>query len=281
MAVASMKVLIVGGGGREHALAWKVAQSRARHARVRRAGQCRHCARSQSRKRRDRLLDFRRAWPLSRAEPASVSRSSVPKCRWSRGHSRSLSMREGLPCFGPTRAAAQLEASKSFTKEFLVRHGIPTAAYRAFTDTGAAEATFVHAARRSSSKPTDSRPAKVWSSRAPSHEALDAVRGMLTGDAFGDAGRTVVIEECLTGEEASFICIADGRDVVPFASSQDHKTRDDGDRGPNTGRHGRLFAGAGDHAGNSRADHGGSDSPDDRRHGGGRQRRTSAFCTRD
>ena len=142
---------------------------------------------------------------------------------------------QGLACFGPSRAAAQLEGSKAFTKSFLARHGIPTAAYRAFTDLAAAESYIRERGAPIVIKADGLAAGKGVVVARTVDEALAAVRGMLSGEAFGAAGRSVVIEDCLVGEEATLICIADGRRAVPFASAQDHKARDDGDLGPNTG----------------------------------------------
>jgi phosphoribosylamine--glycine ligase len=228
-----MNVLIVGGGGREHALAWKVAQS-ARVARVFVApGNAGTALEPKVENVAIDPLDFRALAAFVREADVALTivGPEVPLVAGIRDHFDA----EGLACFAPTRAAAQLEASKSFTKEFLVRHGIPTAAYRRFTDIAQAEAYICARGAPIVVKADGLAAGKGVVVARTMAEALDAARGMLTGGAFGDAGRTVVIEECLTGEEASFICIADGRDVVPFASSQDHKTRDDGDRGPNTG----------------------------------------------
>ncbi|MEZ5561321.1 MAG: phosphoribosylamine--glycine ligase, partial [Pseudomonadales bacterium] len=141
----------------------------------------------------------------------------------------------GAPCFGPSQGAAQLEGSKAFTKAFLERHGIPTARYQTFTDLAAAEAYLREQGAPIVVKADGLAAGKGVVVATTVDEALAAVRDMLAGDAFGSAGRRVVIEEFLRGEEASFICICDGRHAVPFATSQDHKARDDGDRGPNTG----------------------------------------------
>jgi phosphoribosylamine--glycine ligase len=140
-----------------------------------------------------------------------------------------------LPCFGPSRGAAQLEGSKAFSKDFLARHGIPTARYRTFSNAADAE-DYVRAEGAPIVIKADGLAAGKGVVVARSvDEAVDAVGAMLSGDAFGAAGRRVVVEEFLDGEEASFICLCDGTHAVPFATSQDHKARDDGDAGPNTG----------------------------------------------
>jgi phosphoribosylamine---glycine ligase len=228
-----MKILIIGGGGREHALAWKVAQS-PRVAKVYVAPGNPGTARE------DKVenvaldvLDF--AGLSSFAREAGVGLTIVgPEVPLVAGIRDYFDAR-GLACFGPSRAAAQLEASKAFTKSFMVRHGIPTAAYRPFTDLAAAE-SYIRARGAPIVVKADGLAAGKGVVVARTiDEALAAVRGMLSGETFGAAGRSVVIEDCLVGEEATLICIADGRRAVPFASAQDHKARDDGDLGPNTG----------------------------------------------
>ncbi len=141
----------------------------------------------------------------------------------------------GLRIFGPSRAAAELEGSKAFTKDFLARHGIPTAAYGNFTDLEAASA-YIRVQGAPIVVKADGLAAGKGVILAQSEdEAIAACRDMLAGNAFGEAGHRVVIEEFLQGEEASFIVMVDGEHVLPLATSQDHKARDDGDTGPNTG----------------------------------------------
>ena len=228
-----MKILIVGGGGREHALAWKAAQSErvskvyvapgnpgtAREAKVENVA--------------IDVLDFPGLCNFVREAGVELTivGPEVPLVAGIRDYFDA----RGLACFGPSQAAAQLEGSKSFAKSFLARHRIPTAAYRACTDLSDAEA-YIRARGAPIVVKADGLAAGkgVVVARTIA-EALDATREMLSGSAFGSAGRTVVIEDCLVGEEASFICIADGKRAVPFASAQDHKARDDGDLGPNTG----------------------------------------------
>jgi phosphoribosylamine--glycine ligase len=228
-----MKILIVGGGGREHALAWKAAQSE----RVERV----YVAPGNPGTAREpkvenvavEVLDFPGLCELVRR--AGIDLTIVgPEVPLVAGIVDYFAA-QGLPCFGPSRAAAQLEGSKAFTKSFLARHGIPTAAYRAFTELAAAEAYIRERGAPIVVKADGLAAGKGVVVAQTVAQALETVREMLTGSAFGDAGRTVVIEDCLVGEEASFICIADGRRAVPFASAQDHKARDDGDAGPNTG----------------------------------------------
>jgi phosphoribosylamine---glycine ligase len=228
-----MKVLIVGGGGREHALAWKAAQS----ARVERV----YVAPGNAGTAREAKVENVELAPTDFAALADFAQRAgveltivgpeVPLVAGIRDHFDA----RGLRCFGPTRAAAQLEGSKTFCKEFLARHAIPTAAYATFTQRAAAEAYIEAQGAPIVVKADGLAAGKGVVVARSTAAALDAVRGMLSGDAFGDAGRRVVIEQCLSGEEATFLCISDGHHVLPFASSQDHKARDDGDRGPNTG----------------------------------------------
>ena len=228
-----MKVLVIGGGGREHALAWKLAQS----PRVERvlvapgnAGtevepKCANAAVA--------ATDIEGLIALAQRE--SVAFTVVgPEAPLVAGVVDAFRKR-GLRIFGPTAKAAQLEGSKAFAKDFMRRHGIPTAAYGSFTDLDEAE-VFVRAHGAPIVVKADGLAAGKGVILARTEaEALAAVRDMLAGNAFGAAGHRVVIEEFLTGEEASFICMIDGEHVLPLASSQDHKARDDGDRGPNTG----------------------------------------------
>ena len=141
----------------------------------------------------------------------------------------------GLRCFGPTQGAAQLEGSKAFTKDFLARHNIPTAAYGNFTDIDEAVAYVKKQGAPIVIKADGLAAGKGVILAQTEDEAIDAVKDMLAGNAFGEAGHRVVVEEFLQGEEASFIVMADGKNILPLASSQDHKARDNGDLGPNTG----------------------------------------------
>ena len=228
-----MKVLVIGGGGREHALAWKAAQS-SRVAEVLvapgNAGTAREpCVRNVAVAAED--LDGLLA--LARAERVDLTIVGPEQPLVAGVVDRFEAA--GLKCFGPTSDAAALEGSKAFAKAFFERHGIPTAAYAAFDDLDEALAY-----RRARALPivikADGLAAGKGVVVATTAEQADAaIRAMLADDAFGAAGRSIVIEEFLTGEEASFIAMVDGRDIVPLASSQDHKARDDGDRGPNTG----------------------------------------------
>jgi phosphoribosylamine--glycine ligase len=228
-----MNVLIIGGGGREHALAWKVAQS-ARVAKVcvapgnagtAREARCENVAIAAEDV--DGLLKFAQANRID----LTIVGPEAPLVLGVVDRFRAA----GLRCFGPTRAAAQLEGSKAFAKDFLARHNIPTAAYGNFTDVAAAEA-FIRKMGAPIVVKADGLAAGKGVIIAQSvDEAITAVRDMLAGNAFGEAGHRVVVEEFLTGEEASFIVMADGAHVLALATSQDHKRAGDGDTGPNTG----------------------------------------------
>ena len=141
----------------------------------------------------------------------------------------------GLPCFGPTAAAAQLEGSKAFTKDFLARHNIPTADYQNFTELDPALAYIREQGAPIVIKADGLAAGKGVIVAMTLAEAEQAATDMLAGGSFGDAGARIVVEEFLDGEEASFIVITDGDTILPLATSQDHKARDEGDTGPNTG----------------------------------------------
>ncbi len=226
-----MKALVIGGGGREHALAWKLAQS-PRLSKI-------FVAPGNGGTARDRRLQN---VPIS--EPGALAEFAQnegigltvvgPEAPLAAGVVDAFRLRN-LRIFGPTRAAARLESSKDFAKSFMTRHKIPTAQYQTFTRVADARAYI------------DSRPAPivvkadglaagkgvvVAQTRA---EAKEAVEAMLQDNRLGDAGARVVIEDFLAGEEASFIVMSDGRNVLALATSQDHKRLHDGDKGPNTG----------------------------------------------
>jgi phosphoribosylamine--glycine ligase len=228
-----MNVLMIGGGGREHALAWKLAQS----------------------------TDVETVF----VAPGNAGTAVEPKLenitvdpsdyaalvKFAKGNDCELTVvgpeaplvngivdffeSEGLHCFGPRAAAAQLEGSKAFTKEFLARHAIPTGTYETFTDPDAACAYIQAQGAPIVVKADGLAAGKGVIVAMSTDEAEAAVRDMLSGNVFGDAGARVVIEEFLEGEEASFIVMVDGTDVIPMATSQDHKRVGEGDTGPNTG----------------------------------------------
>jgi len=227
-----MKVLIIGGGGREHALAWKAAQSsRVRevlvapgNAGTAREAKCRNVAIAAEDVPGLLELAAREAVAITIVGPEGPLVAGIVDAFEARG----------LKCFGPRRAAARLEGSKAFTKEFLVRHGIPTAGYLRFT-----RETFDAARIRAQRLPivvkADGLAAGKGVVICQSAEEAIATIGRMFSGAFGSAGETVVVEEFLAGEEASFIVMVDGTHVLPFASSQDHKRVRDADQGPNTG----------------------------------------------
>ena len=234
-----MKVLVIGGGGREHALAWKLAQSpkvqtvyvapgnggTALDKRLHNVAITDH----------DALADFAVAEKI-------VLTVVGPEAPLAGGVVDTFRAR-GLRVFGPTKAAAQLESSKAFAKEFMKRHGIPTAAYETFSDAAAAHAYVDRRGAPIVIKADGLAAGKgvvVATTLAEAHEAID---WMLAGDdgdnklgvQHNQGGARVVIEDCLEGEEASFIVLADGKNVVALATSQDHKRLLDHDQGPNTG----------------------------------------------
>jgi phosphoribosylamine--glycine ligase len=228
-----MKVLVIGGGGREHALAWKAAQSEG----VERvfvapgnAGTAREPGVENiaiGAEDIDALLGF----ALEAAVDFTIVGPEAPLVAGVVDRFKS----RGLAIFGPDAGAAQLEGSKAFTKDFLVRHHIPTAAYQSFTDVAAAKA-YIAGQRPPLVVKADGLAAGKGVIIAHSLEdATAAAEQMLGGNQFGAAGQRIVVEEFLEGEEASFIAIVGGNDILPLATSQDHKARDDGDRGPNTG----------------------------------------------
>jgi len=228
-----MKVLIVGGGGREHALAWKAAQS----------GQ----------------VELVYVAPgnagtsiENKIENVAISAEDIPALKtFAENEKISLTIigpevplvagivdefqRAGLPCFGPTKAAAILEGSKSFTKDFLKKYKIPTADYDVFTEIEPAVSYVKSKSIPIVIKADGLAAGKGVVIATTEDEAISTIEDMLSGNKFGEAGHRVVVEEFLEGEEASFIVMVDGKNILPLASSQDHKARDEGDTGPNTG----------------------------------------------
>jgi phosphoribosylamine---glycine ligase len=227
-----MKVLIVGGGGREHALAWKCAASpRVAHVYVApgNAGTASEPKVSNIEIAADdieALLQFAVAEDID----LTIVGPEVPLVAGIADRFAAAERR----CFGPSRKAARLEGSKAFSKDFLNRHCIPTASFAAFTAANF-DARYVRAQRLPLVVKADGLAAGKGVVICDSHEsAIAAARAML-GGSFGAAGNTIVIEEFLQGEEVSFIVVASDQQVIALATSQDHKRRDDGDRGPNTG----------------------------------------------
>ena len=228
-----MRVLVVGGGGREHALAWKLIQSPI-------------CEQ----------VYVAPGNPGTAAEPnvdnVDIAVEDIPGLViFAKNNDIGLTIigpevplvmgivdafaKEGLRCFGPSKEAAKLEASKSFTKNFLARHSIPTADYQVFSNVAPAIAYIKDQGTPIVVKADGLAAGKGVIVAMTEQEAIVAVEDMLSGNAFGEAGHSIVIEEFMTGEEASFIVMVDGENILTLATSQDHKARDNGDKGPNTG----------------------------------------------
>lgn len=228
-----MKILVIGGGGREHALAWKAAQNpnvEIVYVAPGNAGTAHE----------------------SKLENVAIGAEDVPALlKFATDNTIDLTIvgpeaplvigvvdefqAAGLKIFGPSKGAAQLEGSKAFTKDFLARHDIPTGDYANFTEIEPAIAYVREKGAPIVVKADGLAAGKGVIVAMTLPEAEDAIKDMLAGNAFGEAGSRVVIEEFLTGEEASFIVMVDGKNVVPMATSQDHKRAFDNDAGPNTG----------------------------------------------
>ena len=226
-----MKILVVGSGGREHAMAWRLAQS-PRVSRVFVAPGNAGTAQEEGLFNID-LTAIDQVVKFAKADGIHVTVVG-PEAPLAAGMVDTFRA-HGLRVFGPTRAAAQLESSKDFAKRFMARHGIPTAAYESFTDARAARAYVERKGAPIVIKADGLAAGKGVVVAMTPAEARDAIDMMLAGNKLGDAGHRVVVEEFMPGEEASFIVMVDGRNVLPLASSQDHKRVFDGDRGPNTG----------------------------------------------
>lgn len=228
-----MKVLVVGGGGREHALAWKLSQSTLVSDVIVAPGNA-GTAREPNVSNRDVTAeDLDGLIKIAKAEniDLTVVGPEVPLVEGIVDRFEAA----GLRCFGPRAAAAQIEGSKAFTKSFMARHGIPTADYADFTELDAALDYLRGRGAPIVIKADGLAAGKGVVVAQTLAEAERAVRQMLVENSFGDAGNRVIIEEFLRGEEASIIAIVDGDTLLPLATSQDHKARDNGDAGPNTG----------------------------------------------
>ncbi len=228
-----MNVLVVGGGGREHALAWKASLSpRVSHVFVAPGNAGTELEKNISNvniqvESLDELLSF--------AQDNAIELTIVgPEVPLVMGIVDKFSA-AGKRCFGPDQFSAQLEGSKTFSKDFLSRHNIPTAAYKSFTQTSPAIEYVKQQGAPIVIKADGLAAGKGVIIAQTIEEANRAIEDMLAGNAFGEAGNRVVVEEFLHGEEASFIVICDGKSALPMATSQDHKARDNGDLGPNTG----------------------------------------------
>ena len=228
-----MNILIIGNGGREHALAWKAAQSPlAEHVYVAPG----NAGTAQEPRLQNVAIDATDIdGLLAFAQSHDIGLTIVgPETPLVMGVVDMFTA-AGLTIFGPTKGAAQLEGSKAFTKDFLARHHIPSAAYQNFTEIEPALAYLNKVGAPIVIKADGLAAGKGVIVAMTLKEAQDAVHDMLAGNAFGDAGHRIVIEEFLTGEEASFIVMVDGKNIIPMATSQDHKRVGDGDTGPNTG----------------------------------------------
>ncbi|WP_305407791.1 phosphoribosylamine--glycine ligase [Photobacterium leiognathi] len=228
-----MKVLIIGNGGREHALGWKVAQNPQVETVFIAPG---NAGTALEPKLENVAIDVEDiAGLVEFAQNNQIALTIVgPEAPLVIGVVDAFRAAK-LPIFGPTEAAAQLEGSKAFTKDFLARHNIPTAEYQNFTEIEPALAYLKQKGAPIVVKADGLAAGKGVIVAMTEQEAEDAVRDMLAGNAFGEAGHRVVIEEFLDGEEASFIVMVDGKNVLPMATSQDHKRVGNGDTGPNTG----------------------------------------------
>ena len=228
-----MKLLVIGSGGREHALAWKLKQSAGVKEVLVAPGNAGTAKEVGVRNVDISATDVDALIELAQREAVEFTVVG-PEAPLVAGAVDAFNA-VGMACFGPTAKAAQLEGSKAFSKAFMQRHRIPTATHETFSDAASAKA-YVRAQGAPIVIKADGLAAGKGVIVAQSEEAaLTAIDDMLSGNSFGEAGHRVVIEEFLLGEEASFICLCDGKKAIPFASSQDHKARDDGDRGPNTG----------------------------------------------
>lgn len=228
-----MKVMVVGSGGREHALAWKASQSR----QVEKVFVAPGNAGTELESGLENiainvgniqgLLEFAQKENID----LTIIGSEVPLV----AGIVDIFQRAGLNCFGPSASAAQLEGSKIFCKKFMVRHKIPTAKYQTFTDQQQAIAYIKNQNTPIVIKVDGLAAGKGVIVAQSQQQAIATVKDMLSGNVFGEAGHRIIVEEFLAGEEASFIVIADGKRALPMATSQDHKARDEGDLGPNTG----------------------------------------------
>jgi len=229
----TMKILVVGSGGREHALAWKLAQSNRVTTVFVAPGNAGTALEPKltniniAVEAIDELINF------AKKEIVAITLIG-PEVPLVAGIVDAFEA-ENLACFGPSKAASQLEGSKKFSKDFLARHAIPTAAYETFTDVTQASTYIKRMGAPIVIKADGLAAGKGVILADTEQQAIDAVEDMLKANAFGEAGHRVVVEEFLKGEEASFIVMVDGKNILPMATSQDHKARDEGDTGPNTG----------------------------------------------
>lgn len=228
-----MKILIIGSGGREHALAWKAAQSKKVDKIFLAPGNAGTALEAKLENVAIQVddLDALVKFAQDNAIDLTIVGPEAPLVAGIVDKFQAI----GAAIFGPTQAAAQLEGSKAFTKDFLARHNIPTASYEYFTEIEPAIAYIKQVGAPIVVKADGLAAGKGVILAHREEDAIAAVEDMLGANAFGEAGHRVVIEEFLQGEEASFICMVDGEHILDLATSQDHKARDNGDNGPNTG----------------------------------------------
>jgi len=228
-----MNILVIGSGGREHALGWKAAQSKGVEKVFIAPGNAGTALEPKLENVNIAVDDIQGLIEFAKANDIALTIVG-PEAPLVIGVVDAFT-EAGLKCFGPTKGAAQLEGSKAFTKDFLARHNIPTAAYGNFTDIEQAKAYVAEQGTPIVIKADGLAAGKGVIIAQTQEEAFAAIDDMLEGNKFGDAGSRVVVEEFLQGEEASFIVMVDGENILPLATSQDHKARDNGDQGPNTG----------------------------------------------
>lgn len=228
-----MKVLVIGNGGREHAMAWKLALSPLVDKIFVAPG---NAGTRLEDKTENVDIDVGAIQELINfSKMQSIDLCLVgPEAPLAAGIVDAFTA-EGIACFGPTQAAAQLESSKTFSKDFMAKHQIPTATYQTFSDLDKAIAYIKSEGTPIVVKADGLAAGKGVVVATTEQQAITAVTDMLAGNQFGEAGHRVVIEEFLAGEELSYIVMTDGESIIPLATSQDHKARDDGDKGPNTG----------------------------------------------
>ena len=228
-----MKILVIGGGGREHALAWKLSQSPKVSIIYVAPG---NAGTATEPKTENIAIDAEDIATLKTfALQENIDLTIVgPEAPLVAGIVDSFS-KSSLPIFGPTAATAQLEGSKAFAKQFMQQYGIPTGDYAVFTNYQEAEDYISEQTFPVVIKADGLAAGKGVVIAQSKQEALQCAKNMLSGSSFGNAGHRIVVEEFIQGEEASFICMVDGKNILPLASSQDHKARDEGDKGPNTG----------------------------------------------
>ncbi|WP_062267234.1 phosphoribosylamine--glycine ligase [Endozoicomonas arenosclerae] len=228
-----MKVLIIGSGGREHALAWKAIQDSNVEQVFVAPGNAGTTLEAGITNVSIDVLDLDKLVEFAKKENISLTIVG-PEAPLVAGVVDRFE-EAGLTIFGPSQGAAQLEGSKAFTKDFLARHNIPTAEYQNFTEIEPAKAYVREKGAPIVVKADGLAAGKGVILADTEEQAFAAIDDMLAGNAFGEAGHRVVVEEFLQGEEASFIVMVDGKNILPLVTSQDHKARDNGDKGPNTG----------------------------------------------